>query len=174
MKILCAHTSIKDIDTLIENPRNPNKHPDKQITLLAKIMKHQGWRNPVTVSKRSGFVVAGHGRIDAARKNGWTKIPVDEQDFESEADEYAHLVADNKIQELADPDDDVIQEIALELGPDFDFQLLGIEDLQIPGITFDTVGISEDQGQLDQIEIKIMECPRCHATFEKKEAKIIN
>lgn len=134
MIVHCSHTSLKDIDTLTEHPRNPNKHPDKQIKLLAKIMKHQGWRHPVTISKRSGFVVAGHGRIESARLNGWTQVPVDEQEFENEADEYAHLIADNKIQELAEPDEDLIQEIALDLGPDFDFDLFGIEDFEVKGV----------------------------------------
>ena len=134
MKVNCSYTSLKDIDLLTPHPRNPNKHPTKQIKMLAKIMKHQGWRHPVTVSNRSGFVIAGHGRIDAARLNGWKEIPIDEQDFESEADEYAHLIADNKIQELAESDEDLIQEIALDLGPDFDFDLFGIEDFEIKGV----------------------------------------
>lgn len=134
MKVNCAHTAVVDIDSLIENPRNPNKHPQKQIELLAKILKHQGWRHAVTVSKRSGFVVAGHGRLAAARLNGWTQVPVDQQDFENEAQEYAHLIADNKIQELAESDDNMIQSIALDIGPDFDFDLLGIEDFKIKGV----------------------------------------
>ena len=63
-------------------------------------MKHQGWRHPITVSKQSGYIVAGHGRLAAAQSLGWAKAPVDMQDFENEADEFAHLIADNKIAEL--------------------------------------------------------------------------
>ena len=147
MQIHCAHTTIKDIDLLVPNPRNPNKHPKNQIKLLAKIMNHQGWRHPVTVSNRSGFIVAGHGRVDAARLNGWTEIPVDEQDFNNEADEYAHLIADNKIQELAETDDQMIQDLALDMGPDFDFDLLGIEDFEIKGIDTLPPGSEDDVPQ---------------------------
>lgn len=59
-----------DIEKLVGNPRNPNKHPQNQIELLAKIIKAQGWRNPTVVSKRSGFVVKGHGRLAAAQYLG--------------------------------------------------------------------------------------------------------
>lgn len=88
-KIECAHDEILDIDLLVPNPKNPNKHPQKQIKLLAKIMAHQGWRSPIVVSNRSGFIVKGHGRLAAALLNGWSKCPVDRQDYASEADEYA-------------------------------------------------------------------------------------
>ncbi len=121
-------------------------------------MDHQGWRHPVTVSKRSGFVVAGHGRIAAARLNGWAQVPVDEQEFANEADEYAHLIADNKIQELAEPDDDLIQEIALDLGPDFDFDLFGIEDFEVKGV--DTLPPINEK-ELDENLETDTECPSC-------------
>lgn len=128
MEIKCAHTEIVDIDTLVPNPKNANKHPENQIKLLAKIMKHQGWRNPVVVSKRSGFVIKGHGRIEAAKLNGWTECPVDMQEYANEADEYADLIADNKIAELAETDLAMVNRDVMDLGPDFDLDLLGIPD----------------------------------------------
>lgn len=134
MKINCAHTEVVDIDLLVPHPRNPNKHPDKQIQLLAKIMNHQGWRNPIVVSTRSGYIVKGHGRLAAALLNGWKQVPIDRQAYENEADEYADMIADNKIAELADSDELKIQEIALDLGPDFDFDLFGIPNFKIKGV----------------------------------------
>jgi DNA modification methylase len=133
MKIMCAHTSISDVDLLVPHPLNPNKHGEKQIEMLAKIMNHQGWRHPITVSKRSGFIVAGHGRLMAAKKLGWETAPVDEQEFDTEADEYAHLIADNKIAELAEHDDAMMFD-ALAKFPDLDLDLLGIPDLELPGV----------------------------------------
>ena len=131
MKIECAHDKVVDLDTLVPNPRNANEHPDAQIKLLAKIMKHQGWRNPIVVSNRSGFMTKGHGRLLAAKLNGWTHAPVDYQDYRNEADEWADMIADNKIAELAESNEMRIQEIAVDLGPDFDFELFGIPDFQI-------------------------------------------
>lgn len=71
MKIMCAYTDLVSVVSLVPNPRNPNKHSDEQIKLLAKIIKYQGWRDPIVVSKRSGFITKGHGRLMAAKLNGW-------------------------------------------------------------------------------------------------------
>jgi hypothetical protein len=64
--VFCAYDELVATPTLTGNPRNPNKHPQEQIKLLATIIRSQGWRAPITVSRRSGFVVRGHGRLDAA------------------------------------------------------------------------------------------------------------
>ena len=73
--VYCAHDKITDTDSLIGNPRNPNKHPKDQITALAKIIKRQGWRHPIVVSNRSGFVVKGHGRLLATKEIGVLEVP---------------------------------------------------------------------------------------------------
>ena len=52
--VFCAHDKIVPIKELRENPLNPNKHPDDQIRALAAIIKATGWRQPITVSTRSG------------------------------------------------------------------------------------------------------------------------
>lgn len=133
--IHCAHTEVVDIDSLVPNPRNPNRHSDEQLRLLAKIMAHQGWRNPIVVSARSGFVVKGHGRLAAARLNRWEHVPIDRQAYADEATEWADMVADNRIAELAELDADDTLALMAELGEDFDRELLGydeagMEDLQ--------------------------------------------
>jgi len=75
------------IDQLVENPKNANIHSEEQIQRLAKIIDFQGFRVPLTVSNRSGFVIAGHGRIEAAKVLGMAELPVIFQDFDSEAQE---------------------------------------------------------------------------------------
>jgi DNA modification methylase len=142
MEIKCAYTELIDIQTLVSNPRNPNKHSDQQIKLLAKIMKHQGWRSPIVVSKRSGFIVKGHGRLAAAKLNGWTEAPIDRQDYINEADEWADMIADNEIARLAEADHTMIRELALEMPEGFDLDLLGIPDLDL-GVTVEP-GCDED------------------------------
>ncbi len=87
--VYCAHDKIVETDSLVGNPRNPNKHTKDQIAALAKIIRRQGWRHPIVVSNRSGFVVKGHGRLLAAKKLGASEVPVDFQDYESEASEYS-------------------------------------------------------------------------------------
>jgi DNA modification methylase len=98
----CAHDRIVDIVSLVPNPRNPNKHPEHQVQLLARNIQAFGWRAPITVSNRSGFVVRGHCRLLAAQAMGWTHAPVDFQDYATEAEEWADLVADNRIAELSE------------------------------------------------------------------------
>ena len=124
----CAHVDLRDVTTLVPNPRNPNKHGDAQVALLAKIIRHQGWRAPITISKRSGFIVTGHGRLEAAKLLQVEKVPVDEQDFATEADEWAHLAADNRIAELAETDGAMLKDLLLELDTGaFDMDLSGFD-----------------------------------------------
>ena len=128
----CSYDEIADIASLIPNPRNPNQHPEKQIELLAKIIKHQGWRAPITVSNRSGFIVRGHGRLLAAKHLGLEQVPVDRQDYETEAQEWADLIADNRIAELAEIDETLLKELMGELQE-------GDLDLDLTGFTADEV-----------------------------------
>ena len=102
----CAHTTLIDPNGLKPNPVNPNRHSAHQIQLLASIIQDQGWRNPITVSKRSGLVVRGHGRLEAALLIGCETVPVDEQAYGSEAAELADLLADNRLAEPAELDAD--------------------------------------------------------------------
>ena len=133
-KIYCAHTDVVATDSLIENPRNPNRHPEDQIIALAKIIRHQGWRNPIVVSRRSGFVVKGHGRLLAARMLGLDTVPVDYQDYENEAAEWADMVADNKIAELSNMDEDELNAIIRELDGQIDLELTGFQTSEINNI----------------------------------------
>jgi DNA modification methylase len=135
MNIQCAYDEIIELHKLQPNPNNPNKHPEEQINLLAKIIDYQGQRSPIVVSNRSGFITKGHGRLLAIQKLGWEKCAVDFQDYESEAQEYADMVADNKIAELAEHDDAMmidyvkINDLKSKL-PSLD--LLGMPNLELP------------------------------------------
>ena len=121
--VFCAHDKIVDTDELVGNPRNPNKHPKEQIAALAKIIKRQGWRHPIVVSNRSGFVVKGHGRLLAAKELKAAQVPVDFQDYESEASEYADLMADNKIQEFSELDLKMSADILMDIKDSGDIEL---------------------------------------------------
>ncbi len=115
MPVFCAHDAIVDVAKLVPNPKNPNQHPDSQIQLLGRIIRQTGWRQPITVSKRSGFIVKGHGRLSAALLEGMKEAPVDYQNYTTEAEEYADLVADNRIAELAETDNRLLADIFAEI-----------------------------------------------------------
>ncbi len=122
------HLAIKELKP---HPKNPNKHSKEQIGRLAALIKYQGWRLPIIVSKQSGFIVSGHGRLEAAKLMGLKEVPVSLQDFTSDEQELAFLVSDNAIASWADLDLASINSFVPDLGPEFDIDLLGIEDFEI-------------------------------------------
>jgi ParB-like chromosome segregation protein Spo0J len=160
----CSHLRLADVTTLVANPRNPNKHSDKQVALLAKVIQHQGWRSPITISKRSGFVVTGHGRLAAALLLQVEFVPIDEQDFATEADEWAHLVADNRLAELADADRGMIADLLGELtagGLDMDltgFDMDALDELMNPPEQPDA---PDDFPAVDENIETEHQCPKC-------------
>jgi hypothetical protein len=81
----------------------------------------------VIVSKRSGLIVAGHGRVEAAIRLGVESVPVNHQDFATEEDELAFLIADNRIPELAEMDDAALARLIED-------DLRGKIDLELAGI----------------------------------------
>ena len=130
----CAYDEMVAIEKVIPNPRNPNKHPKKQLELLAKIISGQGWRAPITMSRRSGFVVRGHGRLAAAQMIGCTEVPVDWQEYESEAAEYADLIADNRLAELSEIDTELMAQLMRDVDGDGFSELTGYDDKAIAAL----------------------------------------
>ena len=167
--VKCAFDKVVALEELKPNPRNPNQHPPEQISLLAKIMRAQGWRNPIVVSKRSGFVVSGHGRLLAARELNLKSAPVDFQTFKTDEDELAHLIADNRIAELADLNRSMLRDIFEELDSGaFDMDLTGFDNTSLeelmtaaPPEEFPSVG--------DDIPVNF-ECPKCGYKWSGKAA----
>lgn len=154
--IYCAFDQLEETASLRPNPRNPNRHSGEQIALLAKIVSAQGWRAPITVSNRSGFVVRGHGRLLAAMRLGLKQVPVDYQDYMSEQEELADLVADNRLAELAEVDDAALRQI--------------FADLQAAGCNLDLTGFDADS--IDELlaEAEIMDIDDLLREIEMSEA----
>lgn len=131
MLIRCLYDKLVPTSELKPHPKNRNSHPEDQIKRLAKILEYQGFRYPIKVSKLSGYITSGHGRLEAAKLNGWTEVPVNLQDYEDETQEYADLQADNAIASWAELDFSGINADLGDLGPDFDIDLLGIKNFEI-------------------------------------------
>lgn len=131
--VYCAHDAIVDVNKLTPNPKNPNTHPDSQVQLLGRVIRSAGWRQPITVSTRSGFIVKGHGRLAAALLEGMKEVPVDYQAYASEAEEYADLVADNRLAELAEIDKRMLAEI--------------FEEIDCSDVAMEQTGFTEDEAR---------------------------
>ena len=127
--VYCAYDEIVPIGKLRPNPRNPNKHPQDQLEKLGKIIRGNGWRNPITVSTRSGLIVKGHGRLLTAELEELKEVPVEYQNYESDEAELADLTADNRIAELAEMDSKMLADIFADIDTGaIDFELSGYSE----------------------------------------------
>ena len=154
--VFCAHDEIVDVEKLLPNPKNPNQHPEDQIALLAQIIRQTGWRAPITVSTASGYVVKGHGRLLAAKSLGLKRVPVDYQNYASEAEEYADLIADNRIAELAEIDQRKLAELFADIDAEIvPVELSGYTDEEADALTAALASALEDEeGDPDWFEVR--------------------
>src|SRR5580700_5853080 len=94
------------IEKLVPWARNPRTHSDAQITQIAASIAEFGFNNPLLVDTKAG-IIAGHGRLLAARKLGLKEVPVIVLDHLSEAQKRAYIIADNKLAENAGWDEEL-------------------------------------------------------------------
>jgi ParB-like chromosome segregation protein Spo0J len=116
--------SYRPIGDLIPYARNARTHDEAQVALIAGSIREFGFTNPVLVDGANG-IIAGHGRVMAARKLELPEVPVIELSHLSEAQKRAYVLADNKLGERAGWD---LEMLALEVG---DLQGLGIDMLDL-------------------------------------------
>src|SRR5690554_2361184 len=102
----------RDLASLVPYARNSRTHSDEQVAQIAGSIKEFGFTNPVLVDGEGG-IIAGHGRVLAARKLGMESVPCIVLDYLTEAQKRAYVIADNKLALNAGWDDEML---ALELG----------------------------------------------------------
>ena len=117
------------IEALRPDPANPRSHSSKQIRQLARSIGAFGFNVPILVD-RTLRVVAGHGRLIAARELGWHEVPTILLDHLSEAKARAFMIADNRVAEGAAWNEGLLMEQLKELSlaePDFAIEATGFE-----------------------------------------------
>ncbi|AZQ67638.1 site-specific DNA-methyltransferase [Silicimonas algicola] len=139
----------RPVESLIPYARNARTHSEAQVALIAGSIREFGFNNPVLVDGENG-IIAGHGRVLAARKLGLKQVPVIELTHLSEAEKRAYVLADNRLAEQAGWDRELL---ALELG-----------DLGDLGIDLGDLGF--DGAELDALLIHGAPDPREEATPE--------
>ena len=113
---------------LIPYARNARTHSDAQVAQIAASIKEWGWTSPVLVDE-TGMIIAGHGRVMAARKLGLAEVPVMVADGWSEAQKRAYVLADNQLAMNAGWDTDLLKvELQGLAADDFDMDLIGFDD----------------------------------------------
>jgi DNA modification methylase len=128
------------IDQLTPDPANPRRHSKKQIRQIANSLKAFGFNVPILIDRQSK-VIAGHGRLLACRELGITEVPTLCLDHLTPAQARAFMIADNKLVENADWDDQLLAQQLKDLsliGLDFSLELTGFEmgeiDLRIQSL----------------------------------------
>ena len=121
------HASSRPIGEIRPYGKNARRHSDKQVELIARSIRSFGFINPILVD-RDNVIVGGHGRFEAAQRLGLIEVPVVLLDHLGPEEIRAYRIADNRIAELSDWDDEILRlEISdlmmLELGGALDFQV---------------------------------------------------
>jgi len=114
------------VDKLIPYAKNARTHSDEQVAQIAGSIKEFGFNNPVLVDKDNS-VIAGHGRLMAARKLGMDKVPVVELNHLTESQRKAYVLADNRIALNSGWDTSMLSLELQDLKDDIDLSLLGFD-----------------------------------------------
>lgn len=159
------------VDALIPYANNTRTHSEEQIAQVAASIREFGFTNPVLVDAENG-IIAGHGRVLAARKLSLDEVPCIRLAHLDENQKRAYIIADNKLALNAGWDDELL---ALELGAlkdeGFDIELTGFTDADLALLDSPEFepGTEEDQGKLDELEPKWCACPHCGKEFDLRE-----
>jgi DNA modification methylase len=122
------------LDKLIPYARNPRTHSDAQVAQIAASIREFGFNAPILVDSNAG-IIAGHGRLLAARKLNLGEVPVIVLDHLSETQKRAYIIADNQLALNAGWDEDLLRvELAALTEEEFDLDLLGFEDKELAAL----------------------------------------
>lgn len=138
-----------NIDRLVPYQNNARTHSPEQINKLRASLREFGFINPVIIDRDFG-VIAGHGRIAAARAEGITEVPCVFADHLTEAQKKAYILADNRMALDAGWDEDMLRvEIEALQGADFDLMLTGFDDKELA----DFFGANDDDAEDDDFDL---------------------
>lgn len=153
------------IKKLIPYARNSRTHSDLQISQIAASIQEFGFTNPILITSECD-IIAGHGRVLAAKKLGFDTVPCIKLDHLSETQRKAYIIADNQLALNAGWDFDVLAVEIDELNDaKYDISLLSFTNEQLA----DMIGSAEEPPEIEQEKPKkdseTMICPKCHHEF---------
>jgi ParB-like chromosome segregation protein Spo0J len=126
--------------------RNARTHSPAQISKIAAAIREWGWTNPVLVDE-TGSIIAGHGRVLAAKKLGIINVPVMVASGRTEAQRRAYVLADNRLALDAGCDEDLLRSELVDLGNlGFDLPQTGFSEAELGKLLPDVV-----EGDADHI-----------------------
>ncbi len=158
--------SIK-LEKLIPYARNSRTHSDQQVAQVAASIREFGFTNPVLIDSEDG-IIAGHGRVMAARKLGLAEVPCIRLGHLTETQKRAYIIADNKLALNSGWDEEMLGlELADLREADFDLDLIGFDAGEIEAALNPAEPIQPDSDDGDKIQDvkEPIECPHCHMHF---------
>jgi len=140
----------RKVDDLIPYARNARTHSDEQVAQLAASIKEWGWTTPVLIDE-DGEIIAGHGRVMAARKLGIEEVPTMTATGWTKAQKQAYVLADNQLPQNAGWDMDLLSVEMKDLDADgFDLSLIGFGDDMLANMLVDeTEGLTDEDAVPD-------------------------
>lgn len=157
---------------LIPYARNSRTHSDAQVAKIAASIKEFGFLNPIIIDGERG-IIAGHGRVMAANKLGLKTVPCIEASHLSAAQKRAYVIADNRLALDAGWDNDLLKIELQDLDANgFDLALTGFEIGELTALFHEpdfAPGTEDDQGKLDELSPKMVQCPHCGQEYDLRE-----
>src|SRR6266446_6757617 len=130
-QLLATRIELWAVERLVPYTRNPRTHSDTQVTQIAASIAEFGFNNPILVDTKAG-IIAGLGRLLAARKLQLTEVPVIVLDHLTDAQKRAYVIADNQLALNAGWDEELLTAELAALQQDaFDVSLIGFEDEEL-------------------------------------------
>ena len=137
------------VDDLVPYANNARTHSKEQIAKLRGSLREFGFINPIIIDKNNG-VIAGHGRLSAAKEEGYTEVPCVLVDYLSDAQKKAYIIADNRYAEDAGWDEEMLRVEIESLQEDaFDLSLTGFDDDDLAKLFAEENGAKEDDFDVD-------------------------
>ena len=157
------------IESLIPYARNSRTHSDGQVAQIAASIKEFGFTNPVLIDE-TGSIIAGHGRVLAARKLGMADVPSIRLTHLTEAQKKAYVIADNKLALNAGWDDEMLAVELTDLKDmGFDLDLTGFSADELTEVMFGKIIDPESPDEFKEVDETDMghKCPRCGFEFDE-------
>ena len=163
------HTVAK-VEDLIPYALNSRTHSDEQVAQLAASIREFGFTNPVLIDDANNLI-AGHGRLLAARKLKMDQVPAVVVTGLDDRKRRALVIADNKLALNAGWDDEALRVELEDLAGDFG-ALMGFSEDELVALLNEpdfAPGTEDDQGKLDELAPKMVQCPHCGQDFDLRE-----
>ena len=152
--------SLINTEILIPYANNARVHSDEQVSQIAASIREFGFNNPVLIDSDNG-IIAGHGRVLAAKKLSMESIPCVQLEHLTEAQKKAYIIADNKLAENAEWDNELLKIEISSLEEDYGIEaaLLGFGDVDLEALENSGDGYDPDSGEqngTDEADTQLM------------------